>query len=207
MARKRYDSRISRRVLLQGGVGVALVGASILGVTFLVGEGSQTRTVAVSRVDVPAGVSPENIDIELLEIPESVPSLPSFTREDLENVSGMILNKPVGSGHLLSERDFSFPENVDLTGVSIDLSIGEPIWLIRGQRVTLWVAPPAAENSFSAPFVLSANVLIDSVNRDDGFAADGAFRQVNVLVSPRDIPGVVHALANKYFLYLVPVVS
>ena len=68
----------------------------------------------------------------------------------------------------------------------------------------LWVAPPASENSFSAPFVLSGNVLIESVNKDDGFAADGAFRQVNIVVAHQDVPGVVHALANKYFLYLVP---
>jgi hypothetical protein len=206
MERKTPTARISRRVILQGGLGVVLVGASILGVAVLLEEGNQTRTVAVSRTDVPSGVSAGALDIELLEIPESVASLPSLTGEELQGLSEMMLNRPLRPGDVLSARDFSLPENVDAAGITIDLSIGEPVWLTPGHRVTLWVAPPASENSFSAPFVLSANVLIDSVSRDEGFAADGAFRQVNILVSPRDIPGVVHALANRYFLYLVPVV-
>ena len=70
--------------------------------------------------------------------------------------------------------------------------------------MVLWVAPPASENSFSAPFVLSGNVVIESVMRDEGFAVDGSHSQVNILMSPQDVPGVVHALANRYFLYLVP---
>ena len=184
-----------------------LVGASSLGVTVVLEEGSQTRTVAVSRADAPAGVRAGAMDIELLEIPESLPSLPSLAGEELEGLSEMMLNTSVRQGDVLTERDFSLPENLDLTGITINLSIGEPVWLTPGQRVVLWVAPPASENSFSAPFVLSANVLIESVSRDEGFASDGAFRQVNVLVAPRDVPGVVHALANRYFLYPVPVVS
>ena len=206
MARKTPTARISRGVILQGGIGVVLVGASILGVAVLLEGGNQTRTVAVSRTAVPSGVSAGTLDIELLEIPESVPSLPSLNGEELQGLSEMVLNRPARPGDVLSAWDFSLPENVDLAGITIDLSIGQPVWLTPGHRVALWVAPPASENSFSAPFVLSANVLIDSVSRDEGFAADGAFRQVNVLVSPRDIPGVVHALANRYFLYLVPVV-
>ena len=185
---------------------MVLVGASILGVAVLLEDGNQTRTVVVSRTNVPSGVSAGALDIELLGIPKSVPSLPSLNGEELQGLSEMMLNRPVRPGDVLSARDFSLPENVDMAGITIDLSIGEPMWLTPGRRVTLWVAPPASENSFSAPFVLSANVLIDSVSRDEGFAADGAFRQVNILVSPRDIPGVVHALANRYFLYLVPVV-
>lgn len=184
---------------------MVLVGASILGVAVVLEESAQTRTVAVSRTDVPSGVSAGEMDIELLEIPESVDSLPSLTGDEVQGLSRMVLNRPVRPGDVLSLRDFSLPENVDAAGITIDLSIGEPVWLTPGRRVTLWVAPPASENSFSAPFVLSPNVLIDTVSRDEGFAADEAFRQVNVLVSPRDIPGVVHALANRYFLYLVPV--
>ena len=184
---------------------MVLMGVSLLGVAVLLEEGNQTRTVAVSRMDVPSGVSAGAMDIELLEIPESVPSLPTLTGEELQGLSEMVLNRPLRPGDVLSARDFSLPENVDVAGITLGLSIGEPVWLTPCHRVTLWVAPPASENSFSAPFVLSANVLIDSVSRDEGFAADGAFRKVNVLVSPRDVPGVVHALANRYFLYLVPV--
>ena len=84
---------------------------------------------------------------------------------------------------------------------------GQPGWLAPGQRVSLWVAPPASENSFSAPFVLSRNVLIESVSQDEGFAADRTVRQVNLLVARKDIPGIIHALSNSYYLHLVPEMS
>jgi hypothetical protein len=181
-----------------------LMGGSILAVAGLVEEGNLTRTIAVATKDVSAGASARDLDVELFEVPSDTPSLPSLTSEEWESLSDMVANRSLREGDVLSARDFSLPENRDLIGITLDLSIGEPAWLTPGQRVVLWVAPPASENSFSAPFVLSANVLIDSVSRDEGFAADGAFRQVSVLVSAKDVPGVVHALANKYFLYLVP---
>ena len=52
--------------------------------------------------------------------------------------------------------------------------------------------------------MLSGNAVIESVSRDEGFASDGVLRQVSILVSSEDVPGVIHALANRYFLYLVP---
>ena len=193
-----------RKFLVQGGVGVALMVGSIIGVATLLDQGTQTRSVAVSKADVPSETRADLLDVEFVEVPDSVPTLPSFARDDLDALADMVLTRPLRPGDLISSQDFSLPENVDLAGITLDLSIGQPEWLAAGQRVTLWVAPPASENSFSAPFVLSSNVLINSVNRDDGFASDGAIRQVDVLVLHQDVPGVVHALANKYFLYLVP---
>ena len=204
MTRVRQRSDSKRKFLLQGGVGVALMVASIIGVATLLNQGTQTRSVAVSKADVPSGTRADLLDVEFVEVPDSVPTLPSFARDDLDALADMVLTRPLRPGDLISSQDFSLPENVDLAGITLDLSIGQPEWLAAGQRVTLWVAPPASENSFSAPFVLSSNVLINSVNRDDGFASDGAIRQVDVLVLHQDVPGVVHALANKYFLYLVP---
>lgn len=204
MTRVRQRSDSMRKFLLQGGVGVALMVGSIIGVATLLNQGTQTRSVAVSKADVPSETRADLLDVEFVEVPDSVPTLPSFARDDLDALADMVLTRPLRPGDLISSQDFSLPENVDLAGITLDLSIGQPGWLAAGQRVTLWVAPPASENSFSAPFVLSSNVLINSVNRDDGFASDGAIRQVDVLVLQQDVPGVVHALANKYFLYLVP---
>ena len=204
MMGKTRATRVPLRVLMQGGLGVVLVTASVIAVASLIDESGYTRVIAVSVTDVAVGVSVNDISPDFVEVPGSLVSLPSLTRGEMENLSTMVLNRPLRAGDVLSAEDFSLPTNLHGSGMTIDLSIGEPAWLAPGQRVVLWVAPPASENSFSAPFVLSGNVLIDSVSKDEGFAADGAFRQVNIVVAHQDVPGVVHALANKYFLYLVP---
>ena len=203
MAKKR-STRVPPRVLIQGGLGVVLVAGSVIAVAALIDEGGDTRTIAVLGSDVSAGVGVTDLSIDFVAVPGNLPSLPSLTGGDIDGLATMVTNRPLRAGDVLSARDFSLPVNRDGSGMTIDLSIGEPAWLTPGRRVVLWVAPPASENSFSAPFVLSGNVLIESVNKDDGFAADGAFRQVNIVVAHQDVPGVVHALANKYFLYLVP---
>ena len=203
MAKKR-STRVPPRVLIQGGLGVVLVAGSVIAVAALIDEGGDTHTIAVSGSDVSAGVGVTDLSIDFVEVPGNLASLPSLTGGDIDELATMVTNRPLRSGDVLSARDFSLPVNRHGSGMTIDLSIGEPAWLTPGRRVVLWVAPPASENSFSAPFVLSGNVLIESVSKDEGFAADGAFRQVNIVVAHQDVPGVVHALANKYFLYLVP---
>ena len=203
MAKKR-STRVPPRVLIQGELGVVLVAGSVIAVAALIDEGGDTHTIAVSVSDASAGVGVTDLSLDFVEVPGNFASLPSLTGGDMDGLATMVTNRPLRAGDVLSARDFSLPVNRDGSGMTIDLSIGEPAWLTPGQRVVLWVAPPASENSFSAPFVLSGNVLIESVSKDEGFAADGAFRQVNIVVAHQDVPGVVHALANKYFLYLVP---
>ena len=203
MAKKR-STRVPPRVLIQGGLGVVLVVGSVIAVAVLINEGADTRTIAVSASDISAGARITDLSIDFVEVPGNFASLPSLTGGDMDGLATMVTNRPLRAGDVLSARDFSLPVNRDGSGMTIDLSIGEPAWLTPGRRVVLWVAPPASENSFSAPFVLSGNVLIESVSKDEGFAADGAFRQVNIVVAHQDVPGVVHALANRYFLYLVP---
>lgn len=203
MAKKR-STRVPPRVLIQGGLGVVLVAGSVFAVAALIDGGGDTRTIAVSGSDVSAGVGVNDLSLDFVEVPGNLASLPSLTGGDIDELATMVTNRPMRAGDVLSAQDFSLPVNRDGSGMTIDLSIGEPAWLTPGRRVVLWVAPPASENSFSAPLVLSGNVLIESVSKDEGFAADGAFRQVNIVVAHQDVPGVVHALANKYFLYLVP---
>jgi hypothetical protein len=197
-------SRVSRRAILQASLGIVIVGISIAGVALLLERSGVTRTVGVALDDASAGTRAGNLKVEFLEVPYDLVEIPSLTTQEWGSLSDMVVNRSLRAGDVLSVRDFSFVENRDLTAISLDLSMGEPFWLSAGQRVVLWVAPPVSENAYSAPFVLSGNAVIESVSRDEGFASDGVLRQVSILVSSRDVPGVINALANRYFLYLVP---
>lgn len=197
-------SRVSRRAILQASLGIVIVGISIAGVALLLERSGVTRTGGVALDDASAGTRAGNLKVEFLEVPYDLVEIPSLTTQQWDSLSDTVVNRSLRAGDVLSVRDFSFVENSDLTAISLELSMGEPFWLSAGQRVVLWVAPPVSENAYSAPFVLSGNAVIESVSRDEGFASDGVLRQVSILVSSRDVPGVIHALANRYFLYLVP---
>lgn len=197
-------SRVSRRAILQASLGIVIVGISIAGVALLLERSGVTRTIGVALDDASSGTRAGNLKVEFLEVPYELVEIPSLTTQEWDSLSDTVVNRSLRAGDVLSVRDFSSVENRDLTAISLELSMGEPFWLSAGQRVVLWVAPPASEKAYSAPFVLSGNAVIESVSRDEGFASDGVLRQVNILVSSKDVPGVIHALANRYFLYLVP---
>ena len=181
-----------------------MVAASVGGVTLMVDRGAVSTPIAVVTADTGIGVSSRDVEVQFVDIVVGSSYLPTLSEQDWEALSDTVTNRPLRAGDVVSTRDFSLPNRSDLTGIVLDLSIGQPAWLAPGRPVTLWVAPPASENSFSAPFVVSANVVIESVSREEGFAIDEGVRQVSVMVRSEDIPDVLHALANGYFLALVP---
>ena len=181
-----------------------MVAASVGGITLMVDRSAVSAPIAVVTADTGIGVSSRDVEVQFVDIVVDSSYLPTLSEQDWEALSDTVTNRPLRAGEVVSTRDFSLPNRSDLTGIVLDLSIGQPAWLAPGQRVTLWVAPPASENSFSAPFVVSANVVIESVSGEEGFAIDEGVRQVSVLVGSEDIPDVLHALANGYFLALVP---
>ena len=195
------------RAVAHTGLGLLLIAGSVLGVFGVIERDRATVSVALAAVDVPAGTQASDMSLEFVEVSETLNSLPVFSPLDFSEASSLVTNRPLRAGDIVSLRDFSTATNLDATAVTVELSIGQPGWLVPGQRVSLWVAPPASENSFSAPFVLSRNVLIESVSQDEGFAADRTVRQVDLLVAHTDIPGIIHALSNSYYLHLVPEMS
>jgi hypothetical protein len=92
----------------------------------------------------------------------------------------------------------------DSSVVSIQLAVGRPEWLQPGATATFWVQPPSAENSFGEPFVLAPAVVVLAFSTEDGFAADAMTSQVDLLVSRRALPGILHAIANNFHISLTP---
>jgi hypothetical protein len=117
----------------------------------------------------------------------------------------MFVTRPVHQGQVVSRDSISRVAPSDDTTVTLELAIGQPVWLRAGAVAELWVSPPEGANGFGSPFVVSPSVVVTSVSSDDGFAADALSARVDVLVPRRDLPSVVHALANGFFIALTPV--
>lgn len=165
---------------------------------------SETQSVVIAEKDLMVGDTVSTEDISIAPIPRTEVLGVYLTYQEWGETEGLVLKSPMSQGELFARNDFGEPTRSDDSIVTITLAIGTPAWLKAGRVVQLWVAPPASENTFSAPFVLSPEVIIDQVALEEGFAADGASSRVDLRIPARDVPGVVHALANAYFLHLTP---
>jgi hypothetical protein len=183
-------------------VGIALVVASVAGVGAIVSNFSKTRVIAITLGEVAAGQSIDASDVQALTVMDDPLFNNYATPQDF--VSSPISARSLGAGQLIPLGALGSEVLSDDSVVTLELSIGEPEWLKAGALTELWVAAPGAENSFLAPFVLSPQLRILRVSKDEGFAADTLTTRVDVLVPRRYLPGVIHALANRYFLHLSP---
>jgi len=193
------------RTYLRLGLGLAVVASSVIAALVILDSRETTRSVVVFREDMMPGstVLPDHIDVvQTVDDPVLGPCL---SADGVSGLSGLVLRRTVTQGEMLQLGDFVEPTRRDDSVVALSLQIGQPDWLQPGGLVQLWVAPPAGENAFSGPFVLSPEGVIERVSQDEGFAADGSLSMVDIRLPTRDVPGVIHALANRYFLHLVPI--
>ncbi|MFT6973863.1 MAG: hypothetical protein ACJAV4_001100 [Pontimonas sp.] len=185
-------------------MGAVLIVSSVAGAYVVLEGRSETQSVVIAAKDLMVGDTVSTEDISLASVPPTEALGVYLTSPEWGGTEGLVLKRPIRRGELFTRADFGEPTRSDDSIVTITLTIGTPAWLRAGRVVQLWVAPPAPENSFSAPFVLSPEVIIDQVTPEEGFAADGASSRIDLRIPARDVPGVVHALANAYFLHLTP---
>jgi hypothetical protein len=159
--------------------------------------------IAITLEEVAAGQSIGPSGVQALTVPDD-PVFNTYAGPP-DFALSPITARSLGVGQLIPLGALGSEALSDDSVVTLELSIGEPEWLMAGALTELWVASPGAENSFLAPFVLSPEVRILRVSKDEGFAADTLTTRVDVLVPRRYLPGVIHALANRYFLHLSPV--
>jgi len=184
-------------------VGIVLIAVSVGGVGIIMNASQQTRVVAITVQEVIAGQQISPTDVMAIAVPESAVFDTYAIPEDF--AQSPVASRSLGLGHLVPLSVLGQESLSDDSIVTVELSIGAPEWLRAGALTELWVAPPGSENSFLAPFVLSPEVSVLSVTRDEGFAADSLTSRVEVLVPRRHLAGAIHALANGYFLHLSPV--
>jgi hypothetical protein len=176
---------------------------SVAGVMGAVSSTNEAMTVLVATQALVPGVQIDASDLGTARVP--VHAVFDGYLTELDRQRTLYVHAPVEKGGLVPQASVSTTPPSDATVVSLDLVIGQPAWLTAGAVTELWVAPTDAGNAFTEPFVLSPRVSIVAVSIEEGFAANGAASRVDVLVPRRDLPGVIHALANGFFITMTPV--
>lgn len=196
-------SRVFRGRWLRTAIGALLVGGSVLGVLYTLSTSSQTMTVMVATSPLVPGTEVVEADLRALAVP--VHSVFDGALRPSDIGSPLFVTGAVAVGEVIPRGAVSGTAPTDDSIVTIELAVGEPAWLRPGAVAELWVSPPEGANGFGAPFVVSPGVVVTAVSREDGFAANALSSRADILVPRRDLPGVIHALANGFFISLTPV--
>jgi hypothetical protein len=199
-ARRRRLS--ARTPWVRAAIGGILVVGSIIGVLAALSGTRETQSVLVSNSALAPGTALREADVSVVEVPRNAVFGGYVGPQELEG--DLFVSSPLGPGDMIPKSAVSATSLRDSSVVSIQLAVGHPEWLQPGAIATFWVQPPSAENSFGEPFVLAPAVVVLAVSTDDGFAADATTSQVDLLVSRRALPGVLHAIANGFHISLTP---
>jgi hypothetical protein len=195
--------RLSARTpWVRAAIGGILVVGSIIGVMGALSGTRETQSVLVSNSALAPGTGLRDADVSVVEVPRNAVFDGYAGPQELEG--SLFVSSPVGPGSMIPKNSVSATALSDSSVVSVQLAVGRPEWLQPGATATFWVQPPSAENSFGEPFVLAPAVVVLAVSTDDGFAADAMTSQVDLLVSRRALPGVLHAIANNFHISLTP---
>lgn len=187
---------------VRAAIGGTLVVGSIVGVMGALSGTRETQSVLVSNSALAPGTALREADVRVIDVPRN-PVFDGYVGpQELEG--SLFLSSPIAPGGMIPNNSASATPLSDSSVVSIQLAVGRPEWLQPGATATFWVQPPSAENSFGEPFVLAPAVVVLAVSTDDGFAADATTSQVDLLVSWRALPGVLHAIANNFHISLTP---
>lgn len=194
---------VFRAPWVRSALGGLLVVGSVAGVFQTLNSGSETMTVLVANAPLVQGTLLDDGDISAISVPAHAVFDGALQPAD---VSGrLFLTSPVAAGGIIPRAFVSSAPDSDDTTVTVELAVGQPVWLRPGAVAELWVSPPEGANGFGAPFVVSPTVVLTAVTRDEGFAANALSSRVDILIPRRDLPGVIHALANGFFITLTPV--
>ena len=191
------------RQFVRTAVGVSLVVVSVAVVGFITTDSSDTRVVLVATEGLVQGQAVTPADV----VEVRMPAAPAFEPylSSVDQVVGLYAHQSVGVGELVPRSVLVEVKPNDDAVVTLELRIGNPAWLRPGVIAELWVSPLAETNSYAPPFVVSPQVVVVDVTREEGFAADQTTSRVDILIPRRHLPSVLHALANKHVVHLTAV--
>lgn len=201
----KIGSRKIPRQVVRSSVGVGLVVLSVAVVGVVTNDRSGTRVVFVSNQPLIAGQQLSTGQFAEVRVSDS-PLFDAYL-DASSFLDGSYPLRSLGSGELIPLQAVSPVKPDDNTVVTIELRVGSPAWLTPGVVAELWVSASSATNSYSPPFVVSPEVVVVHVSREDGFAADQTSSRVDLLVPRRDMAEVLHAIANNHVVHLTPVRS
>lgn len=177
-------------------IGIALLVASALGTTALVG--SLTRTVVVYRAQGPIVAGDRITSARLAPAAVRLGEAASLYLSGPLPDGGLVATRPVAAGEMVPRSAVGTDLAVRSATVVVDLASPLAAGVATGSTVDLWSAAKADpnENRYAAPVVLVGNAVVARVAAPAGLLAGSSEDSVELQVPRDQVAAVLAAQAG-----------
>ena len=184
-------------------VGVALVAASVAGVTLIVALADQTTPVYAARIDLSAGDPVTADKLMIANVQLGTRGVGYAQPGDLDQQAA-VATRHIAAGDLVPISALGAELGVAATTVVVPL-VGEASASVSvGAVVDVWAARSRDRDGFDTPAVLVPGASVVRLFDSEGFMRSGQ-TQVELLIPKARVPAVLDAIANADAVSLVPV--
>lgn len=185
-------------------IGLALVGASVLGVVTLIGAVDRRTTVYAAAAALSPGDRIDRGDLVEREVSlDGADDL--YLRADEVPGDGLVVMQPVRNGELVPRASVGETAGISSTALVLELTAPPSSVVRAGAIVDVWASPVADEGrGYLAPIVLVPDAVVVRVITEDGLVSSRASGAVEVLVPRTRVARVLQAQASGDALAIVP---
>lgn len=177
-------------------IGVALIAASALGTTALVG--ALTRTVVVYRADGPIVAGDRVTSARLAPATVRLGDAAALYLSGALPEEGLVATRSIAAGEMVPRSAVGTDVAVHSATVVVDLASPLAAGVAVGSTVDLWSAAKADpnENRYAAPVVLVGDAVVSRVVAPTGLIAGSAKDSVELQVPRDEVASVLAAQAG-----------
>lgn len=210
--------KTSRSSLIKLALGLALILASVIGVTALVSSMSKTHGMVMAATDMPVGHVITTGD--LIRTDGYVVGSRLVFPDNVDALVGKVTTRPLAAGEVVSEAVVTASFDLDVTTLVITVSDGVPAALTAGDTIEVWSAGMRDSLGFGSgtdagadpgsgmwapgePRPLAAGEFVARIG-DAQAATLGGSVQVEVLVAKSDVSAILSAQTRGEALVVMP---
>lgn len=177
-------------------IGVALIAASALGTTALVG--ALTRTVVVYRADGPIVAGDRVTSARLAPATVRLGDAAALYLSGALPEEGLVATRSIAAGEMVPRSAVGTDVAVHSATVVVDLASPLAAGVVVGSTVDLWSAAKADpnENRYAAPVVLVGDAVVSRVVAPTGLITGSAKDSVELQVPRDEVASVLAAQAG-----------
>jgi hypothetical protein len=198
--------KVTRSSLIRLGLGVALIAASVVGVTALVSSLNKSRGMVLAREAMAVGHVISSADLATTD-GYVVGSERTFATSG-ESLIGMVTTRPVARGEVMSDAVVAEAMTLDLTTLVVTVSQGVPAALVAGDTVEVWSsggqdAMMAPQTLFAEPRPLAVGEFVARAGDPQTLSAGGQ-QAIEILVAKSDVAALLRAQSSGEGLVVLP---
>lgn len=177
-------------------IGILLVLASVAGVVVLVGSAGRTVPMYAAKEVLTVGqkITPDSFMLVQVQLGD-VNGKYLSPEEELD--ANAVAIRMVPKGELVSRSSIGRVDALNRKPASVTVDEPLPKEVVVGAHVDVWVSLPDERNGFKPPVLMLPGAEVAALNIASASLGSGRNTQLLVLVTDRQMPGFLGAVANK----------